>query len=285
MKRILFFSLIALFLISCKSKQKEIDRLQLKTDSLMAITQLKDESVLDFIVSFNSIQSNLDSIKAVENIISINTQPGSEMNQSDQDRINDDIKSIHQLLIKNKRMVSDLRKKLRNSDNKNAALVKMIATLEAQIESKNKEIENLHLGLSKLNIKVESLNLKIEDLEVANQGQTKVIEGKISEMNTAWYAIGTKKELTDNKIIAKEGGVLGIGRTLKLNKDFDREYFTRIDITTLKYLSLMSKKANIISSHPGNSYRLSGEKKSDTLFIENYKDFWAASKYLVIVVE
>lgn len=285
MKRIIFFSLLALFLFSCKSKQKEIDRLQAKTDSLMSLTQLKDESILDFIVSFNSIQSNLDSIKAVENMITVNTKNGGEMNQDSKDRINDDIKAIHQLLIKNKKLVASLRNKLKNSDQKIGALEKMIANLEAQIESKNQEIINLHTDLAKLNIKVEGLNLKIEDLEVENQGQAKVIEGKITEINTAWYAIGTKKELTENNVIAKEGGVLGIGRTLKLNKDFNREYFTRIDVTQLKNIPLMFRKATLITNHPQTAYRISGQKSADTLFIENYKEFWSASKYLVIVVE
>lgn len=59
--------------------------------------------------------------------------------------------------------------------------------------------------------------------------KTQVIENQTVELNKAFYAMGTVKELTDNNVLEKSGGVLGMGRTLKM-KDFNRDYFSEVDI-------------------------------------------------------
>jgi hypothetical protein len=76
-----------------------------------------------------------------------------------------------------------------------------------------------------------------------------------------------------------------MGRTLKIRKDFNREYFTEGDLRGLTYIPLHTKKARIISVHPQGSFRISGEKTADTLFIEDSSEFWKASKYLLVVFD
>ena len=66
---------------------------------------------------------------------------------------------------------------------------------------------------------------------------------------------------------------------------FQKEYFTKVDITEMKELPLSAKKAKIITTHPAGSYKLEGENKVDKLVILNPDEFWSVSKYLVIVVE
>lgn len=292
MKKLFLLFVIGAVLVSCNSKKKEIERLQAKNDSLTALTQLKDESLLDFITSFNKVQENLDSIKAVENLITVNTSAGGEIKQDAKDQIMNDINAIHDLLVKNKKLVNSLRNKLNKSDKKIVALEKMITFLNQQLETKDAELAVLRDDLAKVNIKVDQLTVKVEELEEENTAQaqdienkTKVIESTTNELNTAYYAIGTKKELIANNVISKEGGFIGIGSNKTLKKDFNKDYFTKIDITKLNFIPLMSKKANIVTTHPSDAYRISGVKKADTLFIQNSKSFWGASKYLVVIVE
>mgnify|MGYP000944211340 CR=1 FL=1 len=283
--------LLAVVLVSCNARKKEIERLQAKNDSLAQLTQLKDASLFDFIASFNKIQSNLDSIKALENIISINTASG-EIKGSAGDQVNEDIKLIYDLLVKNKKLVASLRKKLRNSDVKVAELEKMVTYLNAQIEEKDQQINTLKGELAKMNVEVENLSSRVTELEDETavqseeiQTQKQEIETKTGMLNTAYYAIGTKKELIDNNVITKEGGIIGIGSSKTLKENFNKDYFTRVDITKLKFIPLGARKARIITKHTADSYRISGVKKADTLFITNYSDFWSVSKYLVIEVE
>jgi hypothetical protein len=292
MKKLFLLFVIGAVLVSCNSKKKEIERLQAKNDSLTALTQLKDESLLDFITSFNKVQENLDSIKAVENLITVNTSAGGEIKQDAKDQIMNDINAIHDLLVKNKKLVNSLRNKLNKSDKKIAALEKMISFLNQQLETKDAELAVLRDDLAKVNIKVDQLTVKVEELEDENtakaqdiENKTKVIESTTNELNTAYYAIGTKKELIANNVISKEGGFIGIGSNKTLKKDFNKDYFTKIDITKLNFIPLMAKKANIVTTHPSDAYRISGVKKADTLYIQNTKSFWGASKYLVVIVE
>ena len=69
-------------------------------------------------------------------------------------------------------------------------------------------------------------------------------------------------------------------------KSFNKTLFTKIDIRNVTEISILSKKAKILSSHPSSSYKFSGDKKIiQALKINDYKAFWANSKYLVIMVD
>ncbi|HCT70119.1 MAG TPA: hypothetical protein DF409_02750, partial [Bacteroidales bacterium] len=70
------------------------------------------------------------------------------------------------------------------------------------------------------------------------------ISEQTEELNTAYYVIGTKKELRDQNIITMEGGFAGIGRNKKMKEDFNQDYFTRVDITQLKSIPVLRKKAD-----------------------------------------
>ena len=87
--------------------------------------------------------------------------------------------------------------------------------------------------------------------------------------------IGTSKELKTSGIV-KSGEVLA---------DFNKDLFTKIDIRKVTEISILSKKAKILSSHPSTAYKFTGDKKViQALQILDYKSFWSNSKYLVIVV-
>ena len=291
MKRAIIALVVLFALAGCNSHKKELEKLKAKNDSLMQVTQLKEESLYEYITSFNEIQRNLDSIKAMENIINIRTA-GGELKNSAKDQINEDIKTIYELLVKNKKLVASLQKKLNSSDVRMAELEKMVTYLNTQVEEKDAQINALKNELGNMNIKVENLSSQVAVLEeVTRQKEEEIqkhkdeIESKTTLLNTAYYAIGTRKELTENNIINKEGGFLGIGSTKTLKGDFNKDYFTKVDITRLEYIPLGAKKARLITKHPASAYRISGVKRADTLFITNSSEFWAAGKYLVIEVE
>ncbi|MBL7882914.1 MAG: hypothetical protein JNL69_02515 [Bacteroidia bacterium] len=133
--------------------------------------------------------------------------------------------------------------------------------------------------LERLNIEMASLNLNYQE---ANQE----IGVKTEKLNTAFYAFGTSKELIKNGVLTKEGGFIGIGKSQKVKEDFNKNYFTKVDITTTSEIVLGSKKAKLVTSHPADSYKIEGaEGKAEKIVITNAENFWSVSKYLVIVVE
>ncbi len=303
MKKLLLLMLIPAMLMtmSCNKMKEENARLKAKNDSLLALGFQKDTTVMEFVKAFNEIQSNLDSIKLKENIISQNTKGGTEVQTSAREQITGDINAIYQMLQKNRDMVVSLKAKLKKSESglaganiKIAELEKMIDNLTKSIETKDAEIAELKDQLGKMNIKVQdlgnqvtNLNTNVENLSAENKAKQQAIEEKTAALNTAYYVVGTTKELKEKKIIDKSGGFIGIGRAKNVSKDFDKTYFTKVDITTLNEIPINKKSAKLLSNHPTSSYKLegNGKKSVDKRVILNYSDFWSQSKFLVIIAD
>ena len=283
MKKYLLLLLVPMFLACGREAKQKADALQSKTDSLMSQTMQKDEAINEFIRSINDIQGTLDTIKQKENIINLTTDRGGELKLSAKDQIKNDIQTIYGLMQKNKQTIAALSKKLKNSTMKVDELNKMVEHLNKDIASKAAEIEDLRNKLSKLNASFEMANLKIDTLsrtvkdqgsKISNQSQT--IAEQDAALNTAYYVMGTNKEL-------KKSGIIKSGEILS---DFNKDLFTKIDIRKVTEISILSKKAKILSSHPTSAYKFTGDKKViQALQILDYKSFWSNSKYLVIVVD
>jgi len=290
MKKLLFVLSVMVF-VSCGQHKKEIARMQAKQDSIAQLGVQKDNSILEYISAMNEIQSNLDSIKTIEKIVSVQTAPGTELKAEAKNRIVEDIAQINNLLQKNKELVSALQGKLRNSNLKIVELEKMIELLNKQVGDKDAEIAVLKQELESLHVNVAGLNQKIETItkesEQTIKEKNEVIDTKTTELNTAFYAFGMKKELEAKNVIEKEGGVLGMGKTLKLKKDFNRDFFMKIDIREFNQLPLNTKKAKLVTYHPDGSYHMvmTDKKTVESLVIDKPEEFWKASKYLLIVVE
>ena len=283
MKKYFLLLLIPVFFACGRAAEKKALELQSKTDSLMSQTMQKDEAINEFIRSINDIQGTLDTIKQKENIINLTTDRGGEMKVSAKEQIKNDIQTIYGLMQKNKETINALSKKLRNSNLKVAELTKMVERLNKDLAEKASQIEDLRSKLAKLNTSFEMANLKIDTLSrtVKDQGsqinnQSQTIAAQDEAMHTAYYVIGTNKELKKNLII-KSGEIL---------TDFNKDLFTKIDVRKMTEFPILAKKAKILSNHPSNSYKFTGDKKViQALQILDYKAFWSNSKYLVIVVD
>lgn len=289
MRKIFYLLLIAVMFSTTGCNRKEIARLQAKNDSLMMAGSSKDANLVEFVDAFNSIQSNLDSIKQKEMIIDKTAKGGFEVKGDRKEQIQSDINYIYSLLQKNRLLVADLASKLKKSNKHVAELEKMIENLNKQITEKDGQIADLKEELNKMNIQVQnlstevtSLNTNVSNLSSENKEKQRVIEAKTAELNTAYYVIGTLKELKDKNIIKKEGF---LGTAKDVNSEIDKSLMTKVDITTVTSIPIMKKKATVISSHPASSYKIEGEKSADNLVILNQAEFWSLSKVLVISVK
>ena len=288
MKKYFYVLLIPVLLLASGCNQKKIDRLQAQNDSLRAVGGDKDSNISEFVSTFNEIEANLDSIKQVEQVIDKSAKAG-EVKGSRKEQIKSDIKYIYDLQQKNRKMVAELSAKLSKTSKHAAQLQKMIDNLNSSIAEKDVQIAQMTDELGKLNIQVKDLNVKVTDLNsnvdnlsADNAKKQADIDAKTAALNTAYYVIGTNRELKDKKIITGEGGFIGIGRTKDIMADLNMADFIKVDITVVNEIPIMKKKINIITSHPANSYRIEGEKTADKLVILDAKAFWSLSKVLVI---
>jgi len=288
-KFLLIFPVIAL-LMSCN--QNKIDTLENRNDSLVQVTNAKDQSLNEFLAAFNAIQDNLDSIKEKEMMISEKTTHRDELKKQTKDQINNDINSIYQLLNDTRDQLASAKKNLGKSNAHIKELEKMMSRLSTQIEEKDQEIEELRSELESMNIKITQLTGDVNRLTEEGkekttviENQEKTIEEKTTELHTGYYAFGTRKELKENGIITLEGGFIGLGKAEKLKDDPNREYFTKIDIRKMLTIPIPGKKAQVITPHPEGSYTIEGEGDEQVLMINDFNQFWKSSKYLVIITD
>jgi uncharacterized protein YhaN len=237
----------------------------------------KEQAIQEFVTAFNEISTNLDEIKAKEKIVTGNSASGTDA-KSKEEQIKEDIQAIYNLLGKNKARVGSLNKKLKEANLKMEGMEQMIANLERMISDKDAQIEDLKNKIESLNIELGNMEANYTAVEVESNTKTE-------KLNTVFYCIGTGKELKEKGVTSKEGGVLGMGKTVTLKADFNKDYFTKVDMTQMTVIPIGSKKAKVLTTHPSGSYKLVGEKPVEKLEITNPEEFWGASKYLVIITE
>jgi predicted RNase H-like nuclease (RuvC/YqgF family) len=215
-----------------------------------------------------------------------------ELRKPAKEQIITDINSIYTLLEENKDKLADLRKQLGKSNYQVKELEKMVENMTRQLKQKDEEIAALTDMLNQMDIKITALTKNVQRLEEEGEvksqtilEQTLELEEQTIAINTAYYIVGSKKELKDANIITSEGGFIGIGREKKLADDFDVNMFTQIDIREVSQIMISGKKIELVTSHPTESYSVEEMGDEIVLGILDAEAFWKNSKYLVIVVQ
>jgi hypothetical protein len=280
---ILSFLIVAMYALTftnCKDAEGEknplADSLRDANGNLSGQLNEKEAALQEFIASFNEIQENLNAIKEKEKIVTSASEKSDV--KSRQGQIQEDIQAIYDLMEKNKNRIGSLSKKLKQSNLKISGLEKMIENLQNSLILKDEEIADLKTKMEGLNIELANLNTNYRNVETERNQQHEAL-------NTAFYAIGTTKELKEKNVITKEGGFIGLGKSTKVTTDFNREYFTKINTEQTMTINIGASKAKVLSNHPSSSYKLVGNKPVEKLEITNAAEFWGASKYLVIVID
>lgn len=287
MKKYILF-LLLVFSAACSQNVEEQNlALQAELDSLKMQQASRDSTISEFAESFGTIQNNLAEIREREESIR-EARTGNIENLPDaKQQVLDDIQAINELIEDNNRAMKKLNARIGSQDSKIGSLNRVIADLNGQIEAKSNQITLLKEDLASANFRLEQLNTKVGTLTEEKIAQKQTIEEQRDAMNTAYYAIGDADALEENKVIDKEGGFIGLGKTKTLADDFNREYFTRIDLTKTDFIPFDAiDKVKLITPHASTSYEWVKEDKMFTgLKIKNREEFWKSTKYLVVLLD
>jgi hypothetical protein len=227
----------------------------------------------------------LETIKSKEQIITA-TVTDVEDKRTREQKINEDINMIYQLMQENQDKVAKLQKQLQRANIKNNDLQNIITALQAKLEEKNAEILELRKNLLDMNLKIDELTYTLDTLTFDNEVKTAIIKAQDESLHLGYYLFGTEKELMEMKVLNKKGGFIGMGAVKNLDEGFNKDYFQEIDIRSEKVFKFdQFKKINIVTTHPAGSYTVYGEKPVDSLVINNVQEFWSVSKYLLIVID
>ena len=287
MKKVFLIAFMAIAFVSCKDAETE----QLSNSPVNSGAEDKDSEILSlkqqlaendstmnsYFSYVNEIRENLHMISKEQDLI-LNLQGNPEVISVDNIDLIQELKTVGVLMSENENKVAQLKAALKNSDYQMLEFEEMIMSLTEDVEMKNREIFQLQQEL-------ENLDGAFSELFIAFEEQTEELAIMKSEMNTAFFTFGSKSELTDNGVITKEGGFIGIGKISKLKDDFNKTYFTEVQISELTEIPLGVKKADIVTSHPSDSYELIGEGLIEKIVIKDAAAFWGVSKYLVVIVK
>ena len=283
MKKLIFFAACAMAAASCNNDalQKAEQAATMQRDSLEQIIAQKDNEINDMMTTLSDIEEGFREITEAQNRVTI-AKSGEGTNT--RQRIQENMQFIQSAMQQNKELINKLRQQVRESTVKGGQLKKIIDNLTQQMEVKDKQLQSLREELDKKDIhiaqldeQVADLNTNVSSLTKENTQKSETISTQDKALHTAWFVFGTKKELKEQKI-------LDDGEVLRAN--FNKEYFTKIDIRIDKEIKLYSKSAEILTDHPASSYSLTRDaNKQYVLRILDPQTFWSTSKYLVIQVK
>jgi len=277
----LLLLLCIILLYSCNNNQlvQQYKMLHEHDSLMMAQNQANDSTIVGYIHTFNDIQSSLDEIKAKEKILSVHGE-----NKTENTAV-EDIRALDNLIIKSNKEIAALHVTIKKMNTKNADMEIMLERMSTQLAEQDTEISVLQSSLAKVNNSYTEVTRQFNDSIAVLQNQNARIEVMATTINTVYYAIGTSKELKDNNVIDKTGGFIGIGRNSTMKPNFNSAYFTKGDLTKLQVISLNAKFKKLLSPHPTDSYKITGNGGVDSLWITNQSSFWRDTKYLVIAVK
>jgi chromosome segregation ATPase len=256
-------------------------------DSLDQIIAQKDNEINDMIATFGDIEEGFREITEAQSRVTL-AKSGEGTNSAK--RIKENMQFIQQTMRQNKELINKLKQQLRDSSFKSEQLKKLIDDMQAQLEQKEvqlqalrEELDRKDIHIAELDETVANLNTDVNQLTEESTQKSQTISQQDKQLHTAWFVFGTKDELKKQNILTKDGL---FSKTKLLEKDFNKDYFTKIDIRIDKEIKLYSKDAKMLTSHPSSSYTLAPDaNKQYVLRISDPNLFWSTSKYLVIQVK
>jgi hypothetical protein len=164
--------------------------------------------------------------------------------------------------------------------------------LRGQVDSLERRVEKDRELIDQLGRTIQRKTVMIAEL------QTRV-DSVITELSTAramyskaYYVIGSEDELVEKGIVVREGGanllIVRPGRTLQPARQLDRDIFTAIDAREVREISVpdTTRRYTVVSRQNLDNAVVAERDRASFrghLKIANVEQFWAPSRFLIIV--
>jgi uncharacterized protein HemX len=269
-----------------REQQKQANILEAQKYSFTEQLTERDSMINEWMMTFDQIEKDLRTIKEKEKLISLKSSD-MEISTDRKKQILQDIAFINTLLEQNKAKIASLNSQLKKSGGVITSLQNKIAELETSMKQSENEIAELKVVLSNKDFEITQLNTKVTDMEVNIAQKEEYIINQTNEMNKAFIASGSFKDLKEKGIVSKEGGFLGLGKKESLVENFSDTLFTAINVTETKTIPVNSKNAKLITEHPTTSYELIHDDADNIAYIEikDPTEFWKITRYAVVEIK
>lgn len=257
------------------------------------IQLLQSKDSLEFILmnALDEIDNRLDSIRDTQGYLVIGPGSNSDVVYSKKEQILNNIGMLRTVISDNSRKIQALEQKLRKADYNTTQLQNKLASYNQRNESILAEINSLKAQLAEkdeqLNAEIDKNSLlseKIDRQAISYNDLKEKFEKVESDAYTAYYISGSKKQLKDLRILEKKKiPVINVAYSEKVTSYFPSGEFERVDTRDEAIIPVHTKKAELITPHPKESYVWRDDEEGmRNLCITNPEMFWQASRFLVI---
>ncbi|HVE78245.1 MAG TPA: hypothetical protein VNA89_05270 [Gemmatimonadaceae bacterium] len=165
-------------------------------------------------------------------------------------------------------------------------------TLRGQVDSLERQAEKDRQLIDQLGRTIQRKTVMIAEL------QTRV-DSVVTELNTAramfskaYYVIGREDDLVEKGVVVREGGanllIVHPGRTLQPARQLDRDVFTAIDAREVREIAVpdTTRRYQVVSRQNLDNAVVAERDRASFrghLKIANVEQFWAPSRFLIIV--
>ena len=291
-------TLAAVLLVSltaCKDKVAiaRADSLETRlTDQQALANQLSSQkdSLTRVVLDADAFLGQMDSAISTVKGLPKNRRPASDP-LADQLQARKDMQNRVKALVERAKQTATqlaaLQKKQAESEQQNVALQSQLTDQATKIEQDAQLIADLGSTIERQNTQIATLEARLDSLgaEVKTLG---------TRHYQAYYVIGTEKELMDKGIITKEGGtnflVARPGRTVVPARVLNAANFTPIDQREVRLISMpdSTKRYRIVSRQSLDAAAVSWRDERSfrgNLKIEKPEEFWAPSRFLILVAQ
>ncbi len=184
-------------------------------------------------------------------------------------------------------------KQLAASQRREKALKGENAKLQQQMDGSQRIIADLGATIQRQTATIGGLHARVDSLSTANQALGVEVHQMTVSQNKAYYIVGTERDLLTKGVITRTGGTnllfKRVGRSLQPARTFDHALFTTIDQRQMRDIPVPNagKRYRIVSRQSLSSAEVGDREKGvfsgGPLHIKDANQFWAPSKYLIIV--
>jgi DNA-binding transcriptional MerR regulator len=262
--------------------------------------EAQKDSLLTEVLETTQFVSDINSELAKAKSLSIKaagTDPGVPGAKKDREERQESLKRIKQVIARldsSETKLAETEARAKQSRQRNARLLAQIETFKKTVDDLKTTAEQqkteYEMALAEKDTQIASLAGRVDTLSTEKSALVDTVANLTSYKNTVYYAVGTKDELIKRGIVTKEGSkflVFG-GTRLEPARNLDPAAFTAIDKTrqTSILLPRTDKKYKIVSrqspSYLGSTVTKDG-KVAGAVEITQPEDFWAPSKFLILV--
>lgn len=275
----------------------------LRTDSLVSIkNELLDEVMTStqFVNDINDEMAKLKARRAAKLTSKVTAETDAAAIKEERAAVVQRIRSMVARLDSSESRVASLRARVARLAQHDSTLVTQVAAYERNIQELRETVERQKAEyegiIATQKTQIASLTSRVDTMTTENRrlasektALTDTLSHLSTELNTAYYVIGTKSDLVKQGILVEEGHkrfvVVG-GRTISLARDLDPTKFTKIDrlrdrainFPDGQYTIFTRQSLNYASPISAKDGKISGGLK-----IDEPEQFWGPSRFLIIV--